>query len=277
MMDWDLYTGLIDQIAHERPVINLHHSGEPLLHNRIHDMVRYAQERGAFVGYFTNAIKMDAKARKAILDSPPNWLGFSIDGYDKKTYESVRIRGKWDVAIGNVERLLQERRERNQRMPYTYLSTVELPGVASGNIDESRAAFRAHMRSLGLDQISIANTHNWAGSIDWLGGEVSQQSRCPFPWTGLGILWDGTVVPCCMDMDVTYPVGKLPEQSLREVWNSDAMRVLRVKLANKQAHEIPLCKDCDVLNDRAYFGVPSRVWQELMDVALAEHRTRAGR
>jgi MoaA/NifB/PqqE/SkfB family radical SAM enzyme len=273
MMDLGMFTRLLDEIGPLRPVINLHHSGEPLLHPQIHEMTRRARERGAFVGYFTNATKLDAPMRAKILDGPPNWIGFSFDGYDRETYESVRVKATWDEALGNIERFLAERRARGQKEPYTYLSTIEVPGQ---NVDwaAKRATFRAHLRSMGLDQMSVANTHTWAGSMSWLAnGEVRQNSTCPFPWTGLGILWDGAVVPCCMDLEGSHPVGHLGEQSLWEVWNGEPMRDLRTKLSTKRAHEIPLCKDCTVLQDRAYFGVPARAWQDLFDVARTElHR-----
>ena len=203
------------------------------------------------------------------------FTAISVDGYTRETYESVRVRSSWDLAMGNIEKLLAERRARGQRLPYTYLSTVELPDL---DVDwaASRRVFRAHLRSMGLDQLSIANTHSWAGSISWLSDDNAKQpSQCPFPWTGLGILWDGTVVPCCMDMEASHPVGNLTEQSLWEIWNGPPMQALRRSLAARRAHEVPLCAQCDVLSDRSYFGVPSRAWQDLVDVARTElHRIR---
>ena len=197
MMDLALFTRLLDEIGPMRPVVNLHHSGEPLLHPQVHEMTAIARERGAFVGYFTNATKLDAATRTQILDRPPNWIGFSIDGYDRKTYESVRIRASWDTVIGNIESLLAERRARGQRLPYTYLSTVELPDQ-DVDWDASRRVFRAHLRSMGLDQLSIANTHSWAGSISWLSdGTPKQQSQCPFLGCLSTSLSLGPLLSCC--------------------------------------------------------------------------------
>jgi len=273
MMSMDLFEQIIEQIAPMRPAINLHHSGEPLLHPRIHEMTTHARSKGAYVGYFTNATKLDAEARAQILDAPPNWIGFSVDGYDRSTYESVRVRSSWDLAMGNIERLLAERRARGQRLPYTYLSTVELPNQ---DVDwpKARRIFRAHFRAMGLDQLSVASTHSWAGSMSWLSnGEAVQRSQCPFPWTGVGILWNGTVVPCCMDLEGSHPVGNLQEQSLMEVWNGTPMQDLRRALAERRAKDVPLCADCSVVKDKSYFGVPARAWRDLLDIARSEvHR-----
>jgi len=272
-MSLSLFERILDEIAPMKPAVNLHHSGEPLLHPQIHQMTTMARERGVHVGYFTNATKLDAAARQQILDQPPNWIGFSVDGYTRETYESVRVRSSWDLAMGNIEKLLAERRARGQRLPYTYLSTVELPNQ-DVDWDSARKIFRSHFRAMGLDQLSVASTHSWAGSMSWLAnGEPVQKTQCPFPWTGVGILWNGMVVPCCMDLEGSHPVGDLREKSLMEIWNDEPMQELRRALAARRAQDIPLCADCSVVKDRSYFGVPTRAWQDLLDITRVElHR-----
>jgi len=270
MMSLKLYERILDEIAPLRPAVNLHHSGEPLLHPQIHDMTALARERGIHVGYFTNATKLDATARQRILDNPPDWIGFSVDGYSRETYESVRLRSSWDLAMGNIEQLLAERRARGQRLPYTYLSTVELPNP-DVDWDTARRIFRSHFRAMGLDQLSVASTHSWAGSVSWLAnGEPVMKAKCPFPWTGVGILWDGTVVPCCMDLEGSHPVGHLKDQSLMEVWNGQPMQDLRRALGERRAQDVPLCADCSVVKGQSYFGVPTRAWKDLLDIARVE-------
>jgi radical SAM protein with 4Fe4S-binding SPASM domain len=270
MMDWGLFTRIIDEISAITPVVNLHHSGEPLLHPRIADMTRYARERGCFVGYFTNATRLDAQMRKAILDDPPDWLGFSFDGYDRKTYERVRQGASWDLALGNIEGILIERHQRRQVEPYTYLSVVELPENRSGT--HQRAAFRTHLKSLGLNQLSTANTHNWAGKVDIEGltSEAGHYTKCPAPWSGTAILWDGRVVPCCMDVEAQWVVGDIREQRVAEIWNGPAMIRLRRAIHDRHPERLSLCNNCHVLQDASYFGVPRRVWQEAFDVLRTE-------
>ena len=54
-MEWDLYTSIIDEIAPWAEAVVLHSWGEPLLHKRIIDMIRYAKDRGLWVETSTNA------------------------------------------------------------------------------------------------------------------------------------------------------------------------------------------------------------------------------
>ena len=50
---------------------------------------------------------------------------------------------------------------------------------------------------------------------------------CMFPWDALYLLSDGTMSVCRFDFDARIGVGRYPESSIPELWNSEAMRDLR--------------------------------------------------
>ena len=58
-IDWDFYKEIVDEIAPFAHTVVLHSWGEPLLHKRIIDMIRYAKERGLWVETSTNATRLD--------------------------------------------------------------------------------------------------------------------------------------------------------------------------------------------------------------------------
>jgi radical SAM protein with 4Fe4S-binding SPASM domain len=59
----------------------------------------------------------------------------------------------------------------------------------------------------------------------------------------LGILWDGTVVPCCLDHDGDIPLGNLLSQSMEEILDSPRAKAIYDGFSRKEAAET-LCRRC---------------------------------
>lgn len=59
----------------------------------------------------------------------------------------------------------------------------------------------------------------------------------------IGILWDGTVVPCCLDHEGDITLGNLFQNSLEEILAADRARAIYDGFSNRTAVE-PLCRRC---------------------------------
>lgn len=59
----------------------------------------------------------------------------------------------------------------------------------------------------------------------------------------LGVLWDGTVVPCCLDHEGDIPLGNLFEQEMEEILGSPRAMAIYEGFSHKEAIE-PLCRRC---------------------------------
>ena len=59
----------------------------------------------------------------------------------------------------------------------------------------------------------------------------------------IGVLWDGTVVPCCLDHEGDIPLGNLFRQDLQEILDSPRAKAIYEGFSGKQAVE-PLCRTC---------------------------------
>ena len=95
---------IIDEIAPWAEAVVLHSWGEPLLHKRIIDMIRYAKERDVWVETSTNAMLLDEEAARKIIDAGLDRIYLSMDGLTKETYEKVRVKGQYERVLGNIER-----------------------------------------------------------------------------------------------------------------------------------------------------------------------------
>lgn len=73
-----------------------------------------------------------------------------------------------------------------------------------------------------------------------------QDNFCIAPWIHLHTWPNGNVYPCCMT-PMEEPIADLTKQSLRDVWNSESMRKMRLKMLN---NERPYsCRRCYEMDD----------------------------
>jgi len=84
----------------------------------------------------------------------------------------------------------------------------------------------------------------------------AQRGRCSRLWTYAGILWDGSVVPCCRDYDGTAVLGNVSRQSMSEIFNSDKTWAFR-----RNHHTHPLCRTCE--NIGIEFTLQNLYWEHI--------------
>jgi len=59
----------------------------------------------------------------------------------------------------------------------------------------------------------------------------------------VGVLWDGTVVPCCLDHEGDVPLGNLYETSLEEILSGPRAAAIYHGFSQGEAREA-LCRRC---------------------------------
>jgi len=254
-MKLDLYKRIIDEICNYANDIYLHHRGEPLLHPDLFEMIKYAKQKGLLTKLHTNATLLTEERSCELLESGLDFVSFSFDGYDKETYEKVRVAANFDETLGNIVGFLRLKQNFGKSKPRTILQFLDIPGVEIDNAVKEK--FRDRFRSLPLDEIRVIPAHNWAGNIelDQKTPGLSDQSRsCTFPWYSLTIFWDGTVAPCPQDFMGEIELGNTRTNSLREIWNNEKMIDLRQKMVGGKCKDLRPCNTCDRLMRETVFG-----------------------
>jgi radical SAM protein with 4Fe4S-binding SPASM domain len=70
---------------------------------------------------------------------------------------------------------------------------------------------------------------------------TESETFCMLPWTHMHAFPDGRVYPCCL-AEYWHPVGDLRQHTMREVWNQDRYKQLRVNmLADQPSKECTKC------------------------------------
>ncbi len=257
-MDLELFKKIVDEVAGFATNVNLHHRGESLMHPDIIEMIAYTKSKGIESRLHTNANLMDRDMSEAILEAGLDMISFSFDGYDKETYESIRIRGNFEKTVSNILTFL-ELKEKMRKNTYTIFETIEFETPDEEQLAKRRE-FRRQFEGLPLDKFVVKKPHNWAGRMEIKGMSLEKQKRkfspCTLIWYSQTIFWDGTVVPCPQDFFGEYPVGDVNNSTLSEIWNGERIVELRKKMNIRDYKTVNPCVDCDRLWKRKLAGIP---------------------
>ena len=72
-----------------------------------------------------------------------------------------------------------------------------------------------------------------------------RQNDCGVLWRSMMINADGVAVPCCYDYEVDLEIGRVPDQTIRDIWDGDAMQTLRRRIITER-DQLPPCAKCSV-------------------------------
>jgi radical SAM protein with 4Fe4S-binding SPASM domain len=122
-MNWDTFTSLLDGFPNLEH-LHLQGLGEPMMHPRFFDMVRYAADRGIRVTTNTNLTLLNRERTERLVQSGLHTLHFSIDGSTAKTYERIRKRAHYDRVLNNLELLLDTQKRLGIENPRLHIVMV---------------------------------------------------------------------------------------------------------------------------------------------------------
>ena len=80
---------------------------------------------------------------------------------------------------------------------------------------------------------------------------MESETFCMLPWIHLHAWPDGRAYPCCLGK-ANHPVGNLKENTMREVWNGEAMREMRQNMLADRP-----CKECGDCYEQEAYGFAS--------------------
>ncbi len=268
-MDLAIYRSIMEQIQGITNDVNLSHRGEPLFHPQLEDMIQIARDYGIGTRIHTNATTLDESRSRSLLEAGPDLISFSFDGYDKETYESVRIGADFNQTLRNIKIFLSEKKKTQLHRPYTIIQIIE-PWNATPEYRERLNAFGRELRQFGLDKFYVKRPHNWAGNAP---GDIdgARFIPCTFIHYSLTVLWDGTVCPCPQDWYGTMPIGNVHHQSISDIWNGPELTELRRRM-NRRDLDGLLCHNCDRIFRSAWLGIPTENIKAFLGETLAGYR-----
>jgi len=263
LMDFDLFKKTVDEAREFIFDANMNHRGESLLHPRLVEMLEVVKSAGLFARLHTNGSLLTEELSRGIILSGLDRLSFSFDGYDKKTYEKIRRGGDFEKTVENIVRFLEIKKELGRKKPVTVIEVIDFQEGDPRELAEAKAKYLSLFEGLPLDSLVIKEFHNWAGEVGPK-KPLAKKTTCAFPWNGLIIFWDGSVLPCTQDFFGSLKLGNIRESSIKEIWNNERMIDLRRRLARLDTESLGVCAKCDRLAQERILGIPKGyVWRFL--------------
>lgn len=237
-----------EQLREFADYLYFHLMGEPLLHPMLGTFLNIAQELGFRVILTTNGTLLNKK--KDILLSAKvlhkvsislhcyeaNDIGISLDEYLSSCFDFCREAA--DKGIIAVMRLWNAGGKDS-------LNEKILSAMHTVFSDEWKEIYSGYKL---CDKVFL----EWGEKFDWpdIEGEYAGDSHfCYGLRDQIGILSDGTVVPCCLDSEGSVNLGNIFETDLSEILNSERAAALKKSFETKKITE-ELCCRCGYAEKR---------------------------
>ena len=229
---------IIDKIKDYTNYIYLHIKGEPLLHSKLDDILSICDKNKIHVNITTNGTLL--KNRKEILlnhnsirqinvslHSENNKNNFFKEVFDtcdelsNKMYINYRLWTLTDLKLNKESTIIV-----NKIKKHYNLSTV--------SVDKNSYTIRKNI------YINFNNLFEWPDES--LGLNID--AKCYGLIDQLGILVDGTIVPCCLDSNGIINLGNIFYESLEDILNKSLSQEIIKGFKNNKSI-CKLCKNCN--------------------------------
>ena len=179
-MNINLFKKIVDELEGNVEAVTLASRGEPTLHQKLPEMLKYLN--GKFLGLKlnTNASLLTEKLSHEILSSDIQTLVFSIDAADKENYEKIRVNGSYEKLTKNLETFNKIKDKHYSKSKII----TRVSGVAINetiNSDDMQKVWGKFVETVALVNFApLDDTYN--NPINTLEGSCSELWRRMFVW-----------------------------------------------------------------------------------------------
>ena len=239
---------VLNKIKPYTDFICFHLLGEPLCHPDFEEFLKIAEEMKFMVKIVTNGTLL-SKHKDALLNSKSHYRTYislhSFEANDSNIPFEKYLNDCFDYAkAADSKKFVVLRLWNNggkDSLNNKILAKLEnyfpKPWVETCNSTKEEC-----------NSIKIGKTTyiEYGDKFDWPtleSDDIDEKIFCYGLRTAIGILADGTVVPCCLDNDGTINLGNIFETDLERIINSERAQNIYNGFSNRDACE-ELCKRC---------------------------------
>lgn len=239
---------ILTKIKIHTDYIYLHLMGEPLLNTKVEEFLLIADKNNIKVNITTNGTLLSKNKNKIIKSNSVRQINISLHSFEANeesfTFEEyfeeilkviLEINKKTNIIIAirlwnlNGDKTIGKNKLNNQILTlmkrYFNIEDIYLDG-----------------KNKIKDRIYL----NLAEKFDWPDENIStilEKGFCYGLRDHLGILVDGTVVPCCLDSEGSIKLGNIFSSSLEDILNSNRAKNIYNGFSRRERVE-ELCKRC---------------------------------
>ena len=229
----DNFKIILEKIKPYTEYIYFHLMGEPLLNPNLEEFLEIAYEKGFKVNITTNGTLLK-KTREILLKSKSlRQINISLHSFEANDNNIT-----FDEYFNEITSFVNEANEKTNIICALRLWNLESYNerVSSPeNLDKNkRVKIRKNLYLNGAEKFQWPDIN-----LDI----ISEKGFCHGLRDHIGILVDGTVVPCCLDSEGNIPLGNIYNKTLEEIINSE--RAINLYNGFSQRKKVEdLCKKC---------------------------------
>jgi radical SAM protein with 4Fe4S-binding SPASM domain len=257
MLQEDIFKKVIDELQDTLLYLTFYFQGEPYLHPKFTELVKYASDRKIYTSTSTNAHYLtDENARKTV-ESGLDKLIISIDGSTQETYQQYRIGGKLEKVLAGTEKIVAWKKKLVSKTPQVIFQFLVVKPNEHQIAEVYQLAKKYQVDGVQLKTAQIYDFENGSAlmptnskysryqllSNGKYAIKNSLENNCWKMWQSAVITWDGTVVPCCFDKDATHKLGNVATNDFKTIWEGELYQKFRQQLLISRS-KIEMCKNC---------------------------------
>ena len=239
---------VLDRLNGVTEYVYYHLMGEPLTHPDMPEFIKMARERG-FKPIITTNGTLLPKREDEILSSGVYKVNISLHSFENGSESELKkyivplaefAKKAANAGIITVFRLWNKGFDGGKNDKIWDLLRARLEGEWTENTRGVRIRDKLYLE--------------WGDRFEWPdidGEDYGTSHTCYGLRDQIGVLSDGTVVPCCLDADGVINLGNIFNESLADILSSERAVQLRKGLQNRCVTE-ELCKRCGYAHMKKY-------------------------
>lgn len=255
-MQEDAFKKIIKSIKGYTEHVYFHLMGEPLLNKNLKRFLEISGENGLKVNITTNGTLINEVKDVLINSTSLRQINISLHSFEANDHDR-----DFNDYLNNIISFIKEVSDKTDII--CSLRLWNLDGKYKGsnnmnidifnilkdefNLNTDLHEFFKEKNSFKLKNrvyISMGEKFKWPSLKD---EELGERVFCYGLRDQIGILVDGTVVPCCLDSEGSIPLGNIFTQDLDSIINCDRARAIYNGFSGRKAVE-DLCKKCGFIN-----------------------------
>lgn len=229
---------IVQRLRGHTEYVYLHILGEPLTHPELGEIMAAVAECGMKCCITTNGTLL-RENEQVLLDAPLHKLSVSLHSFEVNG-------GDLDLYLNSVCQVCKRLAENGTICEFRLWNgggTEALNGEILGFLRQFFGSDWQKSRD-GFKLGKLLYLEN-AAKFDWPDIESGERNVqfCQGLRDQIGILCDGTAVPCCLDADGSIPLGNIFEQTLDDILGSDRAKAIYHGFSNRAPSEA-LCRRC---------------------------------
>ena len=243
-MSLELFKFILEEAKKENiKNIRLYSTAEPTLHPEFDEIIDLLKKDGFFVSVSTNA-SMIHKHIDSLMKV--DILQYSIEGWDKESYEKYRVPLKFDKVYNNIKEFHQEKLKRDS---YPKIST-NLLLTKNTNLEQYMELWAEFIDEIKIEFMLESTIYENGRFIAKRNPQIEDEYYdferkksdflCTYPFNVLTIAFDGKIALCCNDFSASMNIGNIKD-GISNVFDSQVLDSIRKEFYTQNLDK---CKKC---------------------------------